>query len=53
MTPTFALFRGGEKVHSHGGINETNLHRVGGWLGGCVCGWLVTAPHKGRAAALG
>lgn len=30
VTPTFALFRGGEKVHSHGGINETNLHRVGG-----------------------
>ncbi|EFN51580.1 hypothetical protein CHLNCDRAFT_140076 [Chlorella variabilis] len=27
VTPTFAIFRGGEKVHSHGGINETNLHR--------------------------
>jgi hypothetical protein len=28
VTPTFVLFRGCEKVHSHGGINETNLHRV-------------------------
>lgn len=27
VTPTFALFRGGHKVHSHGGINETNLHK--------------------------
>ena len=28
MTPTFIIFRNGEKVHQHGGINETNLHRV-------------------------
>lgn len=27
VTPTFVLFRDGEKVHSHGGINEVNLHR--------------------------
>ena len=27
QTPTFVLFRGGERVHSHGGINETNLHK--------------------------
>ncbi|KAL4431481.1 hypothetical protein ABPG75_006737 [Micractinium tetrahymenae] len=27
VTPTFIIYRGGEKVHSHGGINETNLHR--------------------------
>ncbi|KAL4419546.1 hypothetical protein ABPG77_006877 [Micractinium sp. CCAP 211/92] len=27
VTPTFIIYRGGQKVHSHGGINETNLHR--------------------------
>lgn len=32
VTPTFVIFRDGEKVHSHGGINETNLHRVRGWM---------------------
>jgi hypothetical protein len=35
VTPTFVLFRGGEKVHSHGGINETNLHRVRSGRRGC------------------
>lgn len=33
VTPTFVLFRAGERVHSHGGINETNLHRVSAVLG--------------------
>ena len=28
QTPTFVVLRNGEKLHSHGGINETNLHRV-------------------------
>ena len=28
VTPTFLIFRNGERVHSHGGVNETNLHRV-------------------------
>ncbi|PRW20350.1 Thioredoxin H2-2 [Chlorella sorokiniana] len=27
VTPTFIIFRNGEKVHQHGGINETNMHR--------------------------
>ncbi|PSC74643.1 thioredoxin [Micractinium conductrix] len=27
VTPTFLIFRNGERVHSHGGVNETNLHR--------------------------
>lgn len=30
VTPSFIIFRNGEKVHQHGGINETNLHRVRG-----------------------
>ena len=30
VTPTFIIFRDGDKVHQHGGINETNLHRVSG-----------------------
>lgn len=34
VTPTFIIFRNGEKVHQHGGINETNLHRVRGQLPG-------------------
>jgi thioredoxin-related protein len=28
VTPTFVLFRDGQLVHNHGGINETKLHRV-------------------------
>ncbi|GAB4816320.1 hypothetical protein N2152v2_003366 [Parachlorella kessleri] len=28
VTPTFVLYRDGEKVHSHGGVNERNLHRA-------------------------
>lgn len=28
VTPSFLIFRDGQKVHQHGGINETNLHRV-------------------------
>jgi hypothetical protein len=28
VTPTFVLFRNGESVHSHGGVNERNLHRA-------------------------
>ena len=56
MTPTFIIFRNGEKVHQHGGINETNLHRVracclplvaalAGWIG-----WLGCSPDAAAAA---
>ena len=26
VTPTFVLFRDGENVHQHGGINQKNFH---------------------------
>lgn len=28
VTPTFVIYRGGERVHSHGGVNEGNLHKA-------------------------
>lgn len=28
VTPYFALYRNGEKVHGHGGVNEGNLHKA-------------------------
>jgi hypothetical protein len=56
VTPTFVLFRGGAKVHSHGGINETNLHRVRSGRRGCqarsagcsggICGSAAGGPQQ-------
>lgn len=28
VTPSFLIFRGGEMVNKHGGINEANLHKA-------------------------
>ena len=28
VTPFFALYRNGERVHGHGGVNEANLHKA-------------------------
>eukprot|EP00887_Chlorella_sp_A99_P008290 scaffold12.g8290.t1 len=28
VTPYFALYRGGARVHGHGGVNEANLHKA-------------------------
>lgn len=28
VTPYFALYRNGERVHGHGGVNEANLHKA-------------------------
>ena len=50
VTPTFVLYRGGERVHSHGGVNEGNLHKAIQVRGAARRGTACRAAATSRAA---